>query len=279
MKKKLLLSSIAVSFMYIAYFSTNIAFTNDSGSPNARTGSPGDGGNTCAISGCHTGIAVTTRNGLITSTIPAEGYTPGTKYTITATAKSSTNRNTFGFQISPQNQVGALLGSITITSPSETRVTGGGKYITHTSGGISGSAGTKTWSFDWTAPASGTGVVTFYGAFNYANGNGSTNGDSIIKTTLVVNEKSAVGISNDFASLGFQLYPNPATTFITLSNTKSFPIDEVLVVDIQGKTVKSVSVVDAGKIAIDLESLGSGVYSITVQHKGALLATQKFVKN
>ena len=44
------------------------------------------------------------------------------------------------------------------------------KAITHTSSGISTTGDSNSWSFDWTAPASGTGDVTFYGAFNAANG-------------------------------------------------------------------------------------------------------------
>ncbi|MBC7412670.1 MAG: T9SS type A sorting domain-containing protein, partial [Bacteroidia bacterium] len=46
--------------------------------------------------------------------------------------------------------------------------------------------GTKSWSFDWTAPATNIGSVTFYGAFNGSNNNGSSTGDIIYTTTLVV---------------------------------------------------------------------------------------------
>ena len=171
MKRKFLSLTLVISFTSIFVGSIyNNAHTDPTGSPNARTGSPGDGGNTCAISGCHTGITVRSKSNIISSNIPAEGYTPGTRYTITATSNSSANRNTFGFQISPQTTTGTLVGTLAVSNSTQTQITGGGKYITHKQAGITGTSGVKSWSFNWTAPAAGAGAVTFYGCFNNANG-------------------------------------------------------------------------------------------------------------
>ncbi len=109
------------------------------------------------------------------------------------------------------NASGALLGTIIVTNPSATKIVGT-KYITHTSSGTSGTGG-RTWTFDWVAPAAGTGSVTFYGAFNFANGNNQSNGDIIRTNTLTVNESTTSGISSiENDPFGALLYPNPLTS-------------------------------------------------------------------
>jgi hypothetical protein len=124
-----------------------------SGAPAGYTGSPGDGHN---CTSCHGG-SQSTVSGWITSDIPADGYTPGTNYTITVTVSGSGQK---GFEVSPQDGTGTLLG--TLTAGTGNHLTGSGKYVTHSA---KSSANPKTWSFTWTAPAAGTGLVTFYGAF------------------------------------------------------------------------------------------------------------------
>lgn len=283
MRKKILSLTFIVTVTTIFVGSVyNNAHTDPTGSPNARTGSPGDGGNTCAISGCHTGFSVGTKLNVISSTIPEEGYTPGTKYTITATAKSATNRNTFGFQISPQSPTGTLLGTITITNSTQTQVTGGAKYVTHKQAGISGSNGTKTWSFDWTAPVAGTGDVTFYGAFNHANGNGGSTGDSIFKTTYVVKEKVVAGLNKDaLANLGISVFPNPASEFLFLKNDKETAFNKMEVYDLKGTLLLEVDATEiksmGSSLKLNLSDFSSGMYLLKVLNDGELLGTTKFL--
>lgn len=141
------------------------------GAPAGYTGSPGDGQN---CKNCHGGTA-TTVAGMITSNIPAAGYTPGASYTITVTVTGS---NSKGFEVSPQNASGTLLG--TLTAGTGNKLVGSGKYVTQSS---ASNASTAIWSFGWTAPAAGTGTVTFYGAF--------TASKPVTKlSTLVVNENA-----------------------------------------------------------------------------------------
>lgn len=123
------------------------------GSPAGYTGSPGDGKD-CVQ--CHGGTS-TPVTGWITSDIPVEGYIPGNTYNITVTLTGSGKK---GFEVSPQNASGDLLGILVAGVGS--KLTGSGKYITQTS---STSANPATWSFGWIAPPSGTGDVTFYAAF------------------------------------------------------------------------------------------------------------------
>ncbi len=158
------------------------------GSPGGKTGSPGDGGATCTD--CHGGTA-TFMEGWITSDIPADGYMPGETYTITATGTHN-GVVRFGFEMTSEDASAIKVGTIMNTNPTETQLVNGNKSITHTSNGIIPSGNSKTWSFDWVAPAEGTGEVTFYGAFNAANGNGNNTGDVIYRSSYAAPEASTL---------------------------------------------------------------------------------------
>ena len=188
MKRNLLAVFSSVILLLVLTVSTQIAFTSTGGPPAGRTGSPGDGGSTCA-SGCHTGMAVTPTFGWISSNVPATGYVPGQTYIITATATQS-GCVKFGFQISPQSITGAYIGTMIVTDPTNTQIVST-KYIEQKSAGTVGSTNSHTWTFDWIAPATGIGTVTFYGAFNCSNNNNSSSGDHIYTSTLDIPQCSA----------------------------------------------------------------------------------------
>ena len=188
------------------------ASSNDTGAPIGNTGSPADN-HTCARSGCHPGTA-TALSDLITSDVPISGYVPGTTYNITASV-SDPSINKFGFQISPQSVSGTLLGTLVITDAANTKFAiPGTKYVTHTLSGTAATNHAKTWTFGWTAPAAGTGDVTFYGAFNFSNSNGQTSGDIIHTSTLTIPEAVASGIAGTENTASLNIYPNPAVNQI-----------------------------------------------------------------
>lgn len=157
--KRLLTSSLVTSVIaMMLVVSIFQAFSGDNtdypgGSPAGYTGSPGDGKD---CKQCHGGTTAAVAN-WITSNIPVEGYVPGSTYTITVTVTGSGKK---GFQVSPQNGSGDLLG--TLTAGNGTELNGGGKYVTQSS---SVNTNPAIWTFGWTAPNAGTGEVTFYGAF------------------------------------------------------------------------------------------------------------------
>jgi hypothetical protein len=170
------LTRIACSVVLSLAIST-VVFAYPSGSPSAKTGSPGDGSHCVS---CHGGSAVTV-TGWITSNIPATGYVAGAVYTITATVTGTGKK---GFEVSPQNVTGTQLG--VLTAGTGNHLVGGTKYVTHNSAGSS--SGTSVYNFTWTAPAPGTGTVTFYGAFTVAKANTKL-------STMVVNEDVAIPLS------------------------------------------------------------------------------------
>lgn len=218
MKKTLTLSSItALVILLLVQTNGNDAHSNNSGAPAGRTGSPADGV-TCATSNCHAGNPIVALNQIITANVLASGYIPGQTYTITASC-AQPGINKYGFQISPQAANGALVGQLIITSPSTTKIVGT-KYVTHTASGTAGT-GIISWSFNWVAPAAGTGDVTFYGAFNYTNSSQTSSGDIIRTNTLVISEDTTTAgiapVNGD--KLAAILYPNPIQSDATLRVT------------------------------------------------------------
>lgn len=167
--------------------STKTIMGDTSGPAAGKCGAPSDNFTNCTS--CHNGTAATA-TGWITSNIPSSGYIAGNTYTVSATATYPALVR-FGFQISPQNSSGVKLGTLVITNSTTTKLVGTGKYVEHTSAGTTGSTGSHTWTFNWIAPAAGSGPVNFYGAFNCANNNGSESGDHIYLSSLAVNECNA----------------------------------------------------------------------------------------
>lgn len=266
--KKAFIAIVFTTAAFVAFnFNVKQGHTNQAGAPNGHTGSPGDG-KTCATAGCHTGSAVTPQAGLITSNIPGTGYVPGQTYTIQATIAED-NKVKFGFQVSPQDANGNKLGTMIVTNSTATQLLGGGKYMTHKLTGTGGS-GSRTWSFDWTAPVQGTGEVTFYGAFNVTNNSGSDTGDKISTSTLTVQEGLS-GIGEN-ALAGVEVYPNPSTgMFVVKTGNTTKPVN-CKVFSVNGSLVYSNTFTNVANKAFTVNLDGkatAGIYFVAVESDGA----------
>jgi len=155
------------------------------------TGSPGE--DDCT--NCHNSFAVNTGGGTISLQAPGmtgNEYVPGQTYSLSVTVSRSAN-NLFGFGFEALNSLLDNSGNLIITDVAstqiKTRVVNGitKRNVVHTLNGGS-SAGSKTFNFDWTAPVSGSGPVTFYFAGVAANGNGEDDNDYVYKSSLTVTE-------------------------------------------------------------------------------------------
>jgi hypothetical protein len=269
MKKTITLSSITLlAIMLIIQTTGNNAHSNGSGSPAGRTGSPADGA-TCNGSNCHGGSTTPSATQIISSNVPGLGYIAGQTYTITATCTQA-GINKYGFQISPQSMNGTLLGQLVVTNATTTKIVGS-KYITHTSSGTAG-MGTKTWTFNWVAPAAGTGDVTFYGCFNFSNSSSTASGDIIRTSNLVISEDvTTSGIAPvDGDPLGAILYPNPILNDATLRvNLSSQENVTVKILSLNGQLIAEpmefLGVQGTNEFEIQLPSnLISGTYKLMV---------------
>ncbi len=181
---------------------------------------------TCIQSGCHVGTAQTPpANGLTLAigtgnpTTPLTSsfqYTPGTAYNIGFGINSSEAR--FGFQLIPlKASDNTMAGDVTATNNTNTSVAtlaSTRKYIGHKS-----ASSNKNWVFRWTAPAAGTGAVTFYYAYNTANGNNLADAaDDIYKSSLTITEATGTGIADISTKVAdLNIFPNPITNSFGLS--------------------------------------------------------------
>lgn len=178
------------------------------GTEPGHTGSPGDSLKNCTV--CHGGVAVEI-DGWVTSDVPRSGYIPGQRYTITAT-NTNHGATRFGFQASPQDSAGNLLGTMIITDTNTTKLVGNDKYVTYRANGVEG-VDSRSWSWDWIAPARGTGDVTFYAAFN--SNAGHKGGDNTYLSRLVLKEDLLAGLDRHAAAaLQVSVYPNPAADLV-----------------------------------------------------------------
>lgn len=244
------------------------AFSN--GSPGARTNSPGDGQN---CNGCHSGI-INSGPGVVSITALdlSSGYVPGQTYTITGTVTQNAI-NKFGFEMTAEKDLdNTKSGTIVITDASRTKLVNASNAITHQSNGTSGS-GSNTWSFDWIAPIAGTGNVTFYGAFNSANGFGNTAGDNIYTTSFSVIEDVSVDISEQFSNFTLQIFPNPASKYFKVSN--NIKIDVVKIYNLIGKKVLEY---EHNNNKFDIADLPVGYYIVNVVSNGKSF-NEKLIKN
>ncbi len=248
MNKKLLTYGVVLVFAAGTLIASSGGRIEDS-----RTSSPLDGQNCTA---CHASTAQTA-SGWISTNIPAEGYVAGETYTITATGTHA-GVGKFGFQLTAETAL-VKAGTFIITDAARMQLINTGDAVTHTSAGHVVTNDGNSWSMDWTAPTAGTGEVKFYAAFNAANGNGSNDpGDQIYLENITVQENN-VGIST-LAASSFTVSPNPATDFISISS--DLKIEQVQILTIAGKLVKTISTSDFSNIKVS--DLTKGNYLLVI---------------
>jgi PKD repeat protein len=171
------------------------SLTYTSGGPAASTNAPGEGNCT----GCHSGSLVTSGTAhndfTLSGNFYANGYLPDSTYTITVKQRY-TGRSKFGFQMTCLDGNNRMAGSIAAvnnrTQRNTANVQGGQRqYINHSGNGTSGTD-SITWQFEWTAPSSNLGKVTFYGVTNASNSNVNPSGDIIISKSFDIQPSDSI---------------------------------------------------------------------------------------
>jgi uncharacterized repeat protein (TIGR01451 family) len=197
----LILPSILVCVLGFLLASDNSSSTVgafSSGPPAGYTGAPGEEPEACAE--CH--VPPSAGTGQISITAP-QTYTPGQTYSITVThTNPDPTRLRWGFELtvldSSDEKAGDLQSVDGLTQILNNQGPGNARqYIEHTAAGtFVGQQNSAMWTFNWTAPATDVGTVTFYAAGNQANNDDNTSGDFIYKT-LVASAPAAT--TADFA--------------------------------------------------------------------------------
>lgn len=184
----------------------------------------------CATSSCHAGPAQTPASGDYSITIgtgsptsPLSGfcYTPNTQYNLAFLINNIATTNPFyGFQIVALDAANAKAGTMAVANMATTQIntsiaTGTRQYMGH-----KGANTTHNWSFKWTSPASGTGPVTFYFAYNVCNASTATPTTpqgTIYKAAIPIQQCSS-GIE-DISSMvaDLNIFPNPVSNELGIS--------------------------------------------------------------
>lgn len=168
--------------------STNYSFEPvqafSSGPPPGYTGAPGEEPEACAE--CH--VPPDAGTGHISITAP-QTYIPGQTYQITVThSNPDPTRLRWGFEFTALDTSDEKAGDLQNTDGLTQILNDAGpasarQYIEHTAAGtFIGQQFGASWTFNWTAPPTDIGVVTFYTAGNQANNDGNTSGDYVYKT-------------------------------------------------------------------------------------------------
>jgi len=171
------------------------------GPPAGYTGAPQEEPEACAE--CH--VPPDAGTGKIVITAP-QTYVPGQTYPITVTHQNiDPTRLRWGFQLTvldtaSDEKAGELQSINGLTQVLNNAGPGSARqYIEHTAAGtFVGQQNGASWTFNWTAPATDVGPVSFYAAGNQANNDGNTSGDYIYRTFVV----SAPASSTPDVSIG-----------------------------------------------------------------------------
>lgn len=192
-----------------------------------NTGAPGDqssGGNPVTCQFCHnsatiqilTNIQLLDANGMEVTT-----YIPGQTYRLRTTVSPTRGNPTgYGFQLIPildRNNTDAkglqnpAFNVKIVTVPSSGRT-----YAEHN--GISNS---PVFEVDWTAPAAGSGAVSFYAAANGVNRNGGSSGDGAASARLTIEESLGTATRVESAQYSYSVFPNPAADLLYVEGANS----------------------------------------------------------
>lgn len=259
MKKSIVLfSTVAIAAMMLVVTEV-ISFS--AGAPTNASGSPGDNNMTCVQ--CHASN-VNQRLNWITSTELSNGYAPGSTYNMSAMAEQA-DCDKFGFLITIETSDGTKAGVPVVTDATRTQIQNT-HYITHTSAGTA-AQNVATWDFQWTAPSSPMGWVTFYGAFIGANGDNQNTGDVVYVSTKDVFLEGTQGVSYQSSRMGERVYvyPNPATDQLHIRLENNAPTVTASLFDLSGRRVHEVVWHTPSLMMMDVSSLTEGVYVLQLQ--------------
>ena len=269
---------LLISFCLTLVIILSLSFVNDLVSN--KDGGPVDGqggyaggtyemGRTCNTLGCHETNAATYRDGIIFSNaFPANGYLAGQTYQINIEIDEP-GITKFGFQASPQNASGTIVGTMSnIGSQTQTIQNGAYSGHTHTEIGNIGLS-PKFYSFEWTAPTTpGAGTLYFYATAAAANGDNLSSDDLIFFDTLVVKEDHNSGIPTaPKDKLLVNVFPNPYQGLIIIEIESSRATDFIYsIYDIQGESIipAQYQLINQGKnqIYINAGAFASGIYFV-----------------
>ncbi len=242
-----------------------------------KTGSPGE--TTC--SQCHSGGTGTTT--VLIGSVPeftTNQFVPGQSYQITVYV-SNTNYTKFGFGCEILDQATSTnTGTMNISGPNVQFITAsnGRKNAVHTAP-YSAPSGAAAFTFYWTAPNT-TNNIVIYAAGNAVNGNGTTIGDAVGTTSLLLTPSTS-SIKENNANNSMLIFPNPASDFISIhiDYFNSPTIATIELSDLKGSQYFTLlnTKLNYGQNEIKTflpTELSNGIYLLKVRNNKQIIASQ-----
>ncbi|MEZ5307842.1 MAG: choice-of-anchor V domain-containing protein [Pyrinomonadaceae bacterium] len=162
--------------------------------PGGETGAPGEGDCT----DCH---SQNTRTGQFLITPPAN-YTPGATYTVEVRhTTTDTSRRRWGFEMTALTASNTPAGTFASTDANTSAFTDAGRrYVSQTSTGtFRTQTGGAVWTFNWTAPTTNVGPVTFYASGLQANNANGDSGDQTYLANMTIQTAPVAVPNHDFS--------------------------------------------------------------------------------
>lgn len=232
MKKSTLLTVTSIFIIALIIGSLKPSQTHPNAPDWGYTGAPSE--NTCGKSTCHNNTP-NSGAGTVSITFDAQYYVPGNTYLVTVTTDEA-GMGRFGFEtncLDASNNKQGTAALINTTNTSLNTTTLNRWYVGHKSAGT-----TKTWTFNWTAPATNVGDLTFYVASLCANNNNNSTGDHCYTTSAVFQPQLSSVNSVTSATGNFELIQNPVSDKIMINyNNLQTGNTQIRLLDISGKVV------------------------------------------
>jgi hypothetical protein len=241
--KTILMKNIKSNVLYILSLLaiSYIVFSSNSAGITGRSVT-GCGGN-----GCHQASGNTTMN---LTGIPISGYKNDSTYTMTLTI-SNAQKQKAGFDLTVNR------GSITASAGTNLS---GPKELTH-SVPATITAGTATWTFDWKAPSTGDSSVLFFVAANAVDNNTHPSNDEFDTNNFLF--ESAVTVVHDITTTTIQVYPNPASQQLTITDQTALDNSSIQVYSSIGiQQSIEIHATATNRSTLDISGLANGTYFI-----------------
>lgn len=236
-------------FSYISLVVAGITFATLAFSNRATSDPDGPPTNRCGLYGtqatctaCHSASGVNSATATISIAGNPTTYTPGQVYAITIAA---TGGLSYGFEMAcvsnTDNTSAGTLANSTGTETANGTVSGNSiRFIRQSTPNNAG-----TWTFNWTAPTTDIGAVTFYVAIlatNTINGTGNDSGDKTKTTTLT--------LTPEVACLPFAVNITGSSTFCAGGSTNLTATGGATYVWSNGTNAASTSINTAGTYTV-----------------------------
>lgn len=221
MKQKILLFTALTGIAFLTLTSSKNGPADDN--EGNRTGGPGSV-ESCAATDCHSGgTGVTTgtielrKKSAGLSSTPVTAYEGFVTYYVTVKGTNSTLSH-FGFQIDALNTANKSIGTFGSLGSTIHQTTVAGKVLVEHSQPLPKDGnGEYTATFEWTAPPSGAGKVTFYGCLNAIDNNDDKFGDTPSSPFSVSFNENPSSVNEVAKKAQVITYPNPFRSALNLT--------------------------------------------------------------